>query len=313
MVHNDMSVLVTGARGGIGRHVVAAAQARGEHVNGLGHGAWTGDSALPAINAWVNGDVTLDNLDMLAEESGAPDIIIHLAGGSHVGASIERPAEDFRRSVAGAQNLVEWIRTRVPSAKLVVASSAAVYGNTADSPIPETAAYAPTSPYGTHKAMVEMLACAYARQYGLSAAIVRLFSVYGPGLRKQLVYELFQRLRRGEREIRLGGTGAEARDFLFIADAAQMLLDAVEHADAAVPTYNGASGVAVTVAALAEAMAAHFDGVKLEFSGAARKGDPINLVGDVNRAQKAGLYAKTPLATGLAQTLQWIAHDDGAI
>lgn len=208
-----MIVLVTGARGSIGQHVVTVAKRRGAEVLGLGHGAWCGGLNLPEIDRWVNGDITLDNLDVLVGQYAAPDVIVHLAGGSHVSSSIERPAEDFRRTVFGAQNLLEWIRTRSLDSKLVVASSAAVYGNAALSPISEEATFAPTSPYGTHKAMVELLVRTYACQYGLNASIVRLFSVYGPGLRKQLVYELFLRLRSGEREIVLGGTGGGSSRF----------------------------------------------------------------------------------------------------
>ena len=302
-----MIVLITGARGAIGRHVAAEAKRRGARVIGLGHGAWSGDPDLPAIDRWVNGDVTSDNLDTLAELSVPPDLIVHLAGGSHVGASIDHPAEDFRRTVVGAQQLVEWMRTRSPAARLVVASSAAVYGNAAASPIPEGSPFAPTSPYGTHKAMVEMLAVAYARQYGINAAIVRLFSVYGPGLRKQVVFELFQRLLKGERLLQLGGTGRESRDFVFVSDAARLLLDAGALANQEVPVFNGSTGVSVTVDQLARAMAELFADVQITFSGEVRKGDPSSLVGDQTRAQAAGLITETSLDAGLRQTFEWIS------
>jgi UDP-glucose 4-epimerase len=308
-----MLIVVTGARGAIGRHVVAAAKARGWRVAGLGHGLWAGEADLSAIDDWLNGDVTFDNLDTLAAGNGLPDVIVHLAGGSHVGASIERPAEDFRRTVVSAQNLVEWLRTRSPATRLVVASSAAIYGNAGDAPIAEDAPYAPASPYGTHKAMVEMLALAYGRQYGLNAAVVRLFSVYGPGLRKQLVYELLQRLMRGERDITLGGSGQEARDFIFIADAACMLLDAAATAGSNVPLFNGATGNAVTTARLANAIAAGFEGAAIRFSGVGRKGDPASLVGDIARSTAAGLSAPTALDAGLAVTRVWIERQAGAM
>jgi UDP-glucose 4-epimerase len=261
----------------------------------------------------VTGDVTFDNLNALAADLGMPDVIVHLAGGSHVGASIERPAEDFRRTVASAQNLFEWVRTRSPATRLVVASSAAVYGNAGVSPIPEDTPYAPVSPYGTHKAMVEMLALAYGRQYGLNAAVVRLFSVYGPGLRKQLVYELFQRLMRGERGISLGGTGQETRDFLFISDAAGMLLDAAGAAGPDVPLLNGATGKAVTIARLAHAIAAGFGDASIRFTGLSRKGDPASLVGSISRSMAAGLSAPTGLEAGVAATRAWIEQNAGAL
>ncbi len=200
-------ILVTGARGAIGRSVVHAARGSGKIVTGLGHGTWSGDHELPFIDGWLNGDVTSDNLSALARLYGVPDAIVHLAGGSHVGMSIEQPTEDFQRTVVAAQHLFEWVRVAAPKIKLVIASSAAVYGAGHDGPICESAAYDPASPYGSHKAMMEILARGYARQFSLNIAILRIFSVYGPGLRKQLIWEVADQLARGERLINLSGTG----------------------------------------------------------------------------------------------------------
>ncbi|MBK8085090.1 MAG: NAD-dependent epimerase/dehydratase family protein [Devosia sp.] len=305
-----MKVLVTGARGAIGRAVVSLGAARGATMLGLGHGAWTGDTDLPPLNDWINGDVSIDNLDRIRALAGLPDVVIHLAGGSHVGASIERPSEDFRRTVSGGQALLEWLRNNAPETRLVIASSAAVYGDTLGSPIAETSAYAPASPYGTHKAMVELLSNAYSIQYGLKVAVIRLFSVYGPGLRKQLVYDLFQRLRRGERDIILGGTGREIRDFLFIGDAAAMLLGASALATADWPVLNGGYGQPVSTAELARLVVTDFPEASVRFSGVGRKGDPSALVADVSRARALGLLAPTSLADGLAATRRWLDQVD---
>ncbi len=156
-------------------------------------GYLTVKSPPPPNAGWVNGSVDSDNLANIARTVGLPDAVIHLAGGSLVGPSIANPGEDFRRTVQAMQHLLEWLRLANPAARVVVASSAAVYGDGHMQPISETAAYAPTSPYGTHKAMAEMLCRSYGRQYGMQIALVRLFSVYGPGLRKQLIWDLGRR------------------------------------------------------------------------------------------------------------------------
>ncbi|MGD9669409.1 MAG: NAD-dependent epimerase/dehydratase family protein [Hyphomicrobiaceae bacterium] len=299
-------ILVTGARGAIGRHVVRAARERGHVVSGLGHGAWSGDAELPAIDAWLNGEVSADNMSTLVRQLGVPGAIIHLAGGSHVGSSIAQPAEDFQRTVVAAQRVLEWIRTCAPGTKLVIASSAAVYGAGHDGPIGEDAPYAPVSPYGTHKAMIEMMAHGYARQFGLQVASLRIFSVYGPGLRKQLIWEVVNRLMRGEWQITLGGTGNEQRDFVEIADAAAMLLDAVALASPAAPAINCSSGEPTTVRELSAHLAAHFPGTSFTFSGKSRPGDPVSLVGNDSLARALGLSVAFPLEAGLVATVAWI-------
>lgn len=303
-----MIVYVTGARGAIGRHVVRLAKADGHTVAGVGHGAWGSDAGLAPIDEWINGGIIADNLGALLRTCGKPDVVVHLAGGSHVGASIAHPGEDFRRTVESAQELLEWVRNNAADARLVLASSAAVYGDVQDGPIDETAAFAPTSPYGTHKAIMELLARSYARQFSLSISLLRLFSVYGAGMRKQIVWELANRLANGERDILLGGTGEEKRDFVWIEDAARMLLHAADRASPQAPVFNGCSGRATSIRDLTGTIASNWPGARIAFSGVSRQGDPASLVGNPAKAHSDGLAPATPLEAGLSETLRWIAH-----
>lgn len=287
--------LVTGAAGAIGGHVVRHLAARGDTVIGIGHGALPAD---PALADWINGDITADNLGVLAARHGAPHIVIHLAGGSSVGPSLAAPAEDFTRTVGATINLLEWTRQQAPRASVVLASSAAVYGDAAIVPIGDDALRAPLSPYGTHKAMMEIAAASWAGNFGVKVAVVRLFSVYGPGLRKQLVWEVLNRLARGERRLALGGTGAETRDWLLISDAAAMLAAAADMASTRAPCFNGCTGVPVSVRDTVLALARGFGAeVTLDFNGQVRAGDPRHLVG----RPSAGLVASIAPLDGLAR------------
>jgi UDP-glucose 4-epimerase len=305
-VHTSKKIIVTGGRGAIGRHIVSLAKSQGYFVMGLGHGAWSGDGGLPEIDCWLNGDITYENLNALSQLVGSPDAIIHLAGGSHVGASITQPSEDFQRTVGAARALFDWVRNISPTTKIVIASSAAVYGAGHDGPIDEGTGYAPASPYGTHKAMVEVMARGYARQFELPMAILRIFSAYGPELRKQLIWEMTNRLIRGERKITLGGTGNERRDFISLADTAGMLLRAIDLADGDSPVINCCSGEATAIREVVGLIASQFDEVDFAFSGDVRVGDPVNLVGDAKLARSVGLFAPTDFKSGLLETVQWI-------
>jgi UDP-glucose 4-epimerase len=303
--------LITGARGAIGRHVAAQAAAAGYRVRGVGYGAWSGDADLPPVEGWINGAINAANLTALFDDGARPDLVIHLAGGSAVGPSISQPGEDFNRTVVASQNLLDWIRTAAPEARLVVASSAAVYGNQPRAQLDEACSVAPTSPYGAHKAAMEVLCRAYAHQYGLSILCLRLFSVFGPGLRKQLIWELTRRLLAGERAITLGGDGEERRDFLPIEVAASMLIQAGAHADRKTPTVNGCSGRGVTTRVLTQAIGQRFPGAEIGFSGIVRPGDPRSLVGDPTRLAQLGLAARFEFDAALDATLAWIAKDAG--
>ena len=82
---------------------------------------------------------------------------------------------------------------------------------------------APMSPYGQHKLMMEQLCRSYAMIFGLRSTVARLFSVYGPHLRKQLLWDICSRLERNGRTLVLGGTGAEIRDWTDVRDVARLL------------------------------------------------------------------------------------------
>ena len=81
------------------------------------------------------------------------------------------------------------------------------------------------SPYGQHKLMMEQMCRSYAVTFGIRSTVARLFSVYGPYLRKQLLWDLCSRLRSGEQTLVLGGTGAEMRDWTDVRDVARFLVN----------------------------------------------------------------------------------------
>ena len=153
------------------------------------------------------------NPEKVAEQEGEPDAIFHLAGGSSVGASFLDPSEDFQRTINSAFELFEWVRTRTPETPIVIVSSAAVYGSGKNGLISPSASTNPFSPYGYHKLMLEELTRSFSKNFGLHTVVVRLFSVYGPFLQKQLLWDLCSRLPKEIEQLQLAGDGGELRDW----------------------------------------------------------------------------------------------------
>ncbi|MCU0973371.1 MAG: NAD-dependent epimerase/dehydratase family protein, partial [Burkholderiales bacterium] len=211
-----LRILVTGAFGFVGRHVARASARHGHMVQGVGHGSWMRREFVEwGLSDWHSVDVTLENL---ITYGGDPDAIIHCAGGGSVAFSVAYPRQDFQRNVETTLAVLEYARLHRPSARVVLASSAAVYGSCGSSTERGTASIAPISPYGWHKHMAEQLCQSYAAQYGLSVSVVRLFSVYGSGLRKQLLWDACVKFAGEERPV-FGGDGTERRDWLHVEDA----------------------------------------------------------------------------------------------
>ena len=133
-----MTVWITGANGFIGRYLTRELADAGHTVHGIGHGA-IADAAKQrlGLSMWLNGEIDAANLNALATGSELPSTIFHLAGGSSVGLSIAQPFEDFSRTVASTARLLEWLRGSAPECRLIVASSAAVYGTPDRCPVTE--------------------------------------------------------------------------------------------------------------------------------------------------------------------------------
>lgn len=301
-----MNVLVTGAYGYVGRNICKLLSNNGAHVFGIGHGDWVStEYEKYGIKSWTNSHVTLD---ALANLSVPPDIIIHCAGGSSVQASVIQPISDFTSTVSSTYAVLEFIRTRVPKTKLVYPSSAAVYGCATKFPISENDAINPVSPYGLHKLFSEQLCRSYAISYSLNIAIVRLFSIYGPGLKKQLMWDACQRLSRGD--YLFFGTGEETRDWLHIEDATSLLLLAATYANVDCPTINGGSGVATTNRDMLQQLAGFLGESPIpQFNLQNRPGDPLYYHADISTARSWGWQPRIPLVNGIAEYVKWFKDE----
>ena len=304
------TALITGARGFVGRHLARSLHRQGFQVCGIGHGAWTeSECAAWGLSYWLNGDVTKRNLDIVQSNFGTPNVVFHLAGGSSVGPSLSAPEEDFRRSVLSAAELLEWARVAAPNVPLVLASSAAVYGAGHTHAIRETDALAPYSPYGYHKRIAEELFESYGKNFGLKIAIVRLFSVYGTELKKQLLWDACSRLNKDATHLLLGGSGNELRDWFHISDAVALLHKASENTNSEGLIINGGTGVAVTVRQVAEQLCTAWDmNTHVEFSSKSRQGDPQYLVANIERAASLGFVPQMSWQAGITDYVEWFKY-----
>lgn len=301
------NVWITGARGFIGRHLAKYLYDNGHKVAGLGHGSWMLESASYwGVSCWLNGNVNESNLQSLLEESGLPDVIYHLAGGSHVGSSFRSPAEDFGRTVDSTISLLEWVRKHAANTPVICASSAAVYGDGHVGPIAESTPLTPYSPYGFHKAIMELLCESYATNFNLNITVIRFFSVFGPYLEKQLMWDVCSILAKGVNSIALAGNGEELRDWLYIDDAVRLLDMAREKNSPEMTTLNGGTGSGTTVESIVSLICKFWDGqVNITFTRSPRRGDPKSLIAEVSHSRKFGFGPRTTLEEGVQRTVKW--------
>ena len=248
------TALVTGAAGFIGSHLVEGLLERGYRVRGLDNLS-TGDrDSLDGVwsdrrFAFVEGDVR--DRETVERAAKAVDCVFHLAARTSVPGSVENPAKTTAVNCTGTATVFTVARER--DARVVFASSAAVYGSDTLVPTLEDAPLSPESPYALSKRYGEGLA----RGAALDAVALRFFNVFGPGQDADgpyaAVIPAFLRLMRaGERPV-IYGDGEQTRDFVFVTDIVDAAVRAAERETPA-EVYNVGSGGRVSVLALVDAL-----------------------------------------------------------
>ena len=295
-------VLVTGAYGFIGRNVARRFSNAGWTVVGIGHGAWRNEEFLKwGISEWYTSDITTDSLQAY---SGYPEVIVHCAGSGSVGYSIDNPYQDFQRTVDTTVSVLEFVRRHAPQARVVYPSSAGVYGVAEKLPISESAPLNPASPYGVHKKISEEMCISYARHFGVTVTIVRLFSVYGNGLRKQLLWDACVKVDKGENMF--SGSGLEIRDWLHVNDAALLLLKEGMQATTDCKIVNGGSGKGVTIRDFLYQLFFCFGRADIpQFSGTIRNGDPAHYTADISALSDSGWQPNISWQEGVREYVEW--------
>jgi UDP-glucose 4-epimerase len=305
---------ITGAHGFIGRYVAQAFARAGWSVFGIGHGSWREAEARSwGLEYWLEADITPESLKTLSATAGTPDVIFHAAGGSSVAQSVTHPVRDFDRTVGTTSVLLDTLRRADPDALLVLPSSAAVYGIAGNGPIKESVALNPVSPYGLHKCLAEHLVRGAHQLGGFRYAIIRYFSIYGPGLRKQLLWDLAQKLSSKPKDVVLFGTGEETRDFLHVEDAARFAVTVAEKMAGRDPLIvNGGSGDCVPVRYIAKTLGDLLSPqTEIRFNGTQRSGDPVHYQADTDLMRRLGFRPEWSLEKGVANYVDWFAHSDG--
>lgn len=294
-----MKILVLGACGFIGRHIFILLGQMGYEVIG---------ADIPqAENAdYLSIDPEAPDFEAIFQVTNA-DACINCTGAASVPGSFANPLNDYTLNTVRIAQMLEAIRKVSAGTKFIHFSSAAVYGNPSSTlPIKESVALNPVSPYGWHKRSAEEICQEYSRLFGLQTISLRVFSVYGPHLRKQLFWDLYQKALNQPR-VELFGTGMETRDFIYVPDIANAIHAVLKAANFDGRAVNVASGTSSTIAAAASIFLDAL-GIKKEivFTGTERTGDPTYWQADISYLQSLGFCTQYELQSGLGLVANWL-------
>jgi UDP-glucose 4-epimerase len=303
MTQPYQSVLITGVTGFIGRYVARHFSGQGWSVIGVDNSP-PENAPLANLASYHRIQLPDSSLNDVLK-THAPDICIHCAGRASVGLSVTDPDADFYANTALTFKILNSLRLYSPQCRFIFLSSAAVYGDPESLPISETQLTAPLSPYGFHKLYGEQLCLEFAKIHGISTASVRIFSAYGPGLRRQVVWDICQKVIT-QPIVKLQGTGAESRDFIHALDIARALMVIASSAPMQGEVYNLGSGREITIIQLANMIINSSEHHRqVEFDGVVPIGNPLNWQADISKLDNLGFNVSVPLEQGIKTFFNW--------
>lgn len=295
----DSDVLVTGGAGFIGSRL--AQRLAGDNDVTVLDDCSTGTARnVPDGAELIRGDVR--DADAVADAMESADVVFHEAALVSISKSVDDPRGSHARNVRGTLEVLE--AARRCDARVVLASSAAIYGNPESVPIAETHPTDPTSPYGLDKLALDEYARLYYDLYGLETVALRYFNVYGPGQPANDysgVIKIFLERARNDELLTVFGDGEQTRDFVHVDDVVRANVLAATN-DAAGEAYNVGTGRRVTINDLADMIVQYSESNATIVHDDPRDGDIRHSCADISKiSEQLGYEPTIPLEGGIRE------------
>ena len=306
-----MKYLVTGGAGFIGSHIVRTLLEQGADVRVLDNFSSGRRENLENLSGRLEvheGDVR-DAIKVKEAVSGV-DIIFHEAAFVSVPQSMDEPQDCFDVNITGTSVLFD-TACKVGVKRAVVASSAAVYGDSDAMPLAEETPLRPLSPYAVSKRVDEMYAELFTGSFGFDVVALRYFNVYGPRQRPDSQYAaavpIFIRRLLDNQPITVFGDGGQSRDLINVRDVVRANLVASEHAAAPGKIFNICTGIETRLLDLLDVLDELFPNAPKPVFAEPRAGDIYRSLGNPQKAADLiGFRAQVSLVDGLRETVEWM-------
>jgi len=300
-------VLVTGAAGFIGSHLVDHLVALGAEVRALDNMSdGVLDNLAKSLDTIDFRQASITDRDAVDAAVEGCDFVFHLAANALVPRSSADPEYDFRANAVGTFEVLDAFR-QAGSGRLIFTSSAAVYGEPQTDKMGEDHPLVPKSPYAATKITGEYLLDGFSRCYDLDHRRVRIFNTFGPRQRKYVMFDLLEKLRRDQKHLEVIGTGEQVRDYNYVADTVLAILLVGVHPEARGKVYNIAGGRPITIRALVDLIirSVRIDTPEVTYTMQSWPGDVVRMVADCSHLDGLGYERTVSLEDGLANLIDW--------
>jgi UDP-glucose 4-epimerase len=293
-----MNILITGSQGFLAKNLSLKLKNKNLKIYGIGRGNWKGDE----YKKWgyfrnLNDDINSKNI--LKYKKISFKYIIHCAG-KVIGLSA---VDDFKTNVLTTQIVLDFIYLTKQKPKLIFMSTLAVYGNK-NKFLTENTKINPISNYAHNKILCEEMCSFYSRKYNFDLLIMRVSSIFGPGLERQFIYDACKKIYNNNSKF--FGTGKEIRDWIYIDDLTTLIFKILNKGFKKINIYNVGSGIGVSIKDVINFINKKFKkNLKPSFNFVGSDSNPKILISSINKIKTFNWKPTTNFYIGLERYINW--------
>ena len=289
-----MKILITGVRGFVGNNLYLKLKKKNEII-GIGRKNRNYKNKYKNI---IEKEITHKNLVNL---NFKPNVIIHCAGSGSVNKSIQNPKIDYEKNVNTTKDLIKFISELTKKPKVIMFSTAAVYGNSCEK---NKKKLKPISPYGRNKLKSENILLKKSKKFKFELIILRFYSIYGVGLKKQLIWDACEKINNKINDFY--GSGNEMRSWINIKDVNRLIHFLIKKRSISNQTLDISGNDVVKNKFLVKKLFKLLNINKVPyFNKKNKKGDPIDQIFNNSILKNLGWKPKINLSNGLKEYAQW--------
>ena len=304
-----MKILITGSQGFLGRNLSQKLSREGFICYGIGRGNWKNKN----YKKWgyfknING--TISNKNLKKFEKINFDYILHCAGGVSPNASLVKFIpfnKDYEKNVISILTVLEFFSKKKRKPKIIFISTVSVYGNSKLKKIKEETNLNPVSNYSINKVIGEKVCRKFYQDNKFDILILRGSSLYGPGLKRQIIYDVCSKIQK--RKFFFFGSGREIRDFIHISDFSNLIRCIINKGFKGYSVFNAGTGKGMKISKVIYYIGKKFKvKIKPKFNYFGKEVNPTSLIPDIKKVKKFNWSPKINFYEGLDEYIKWFKY-----
>lgn len=298
-----MNILITGAQGFIGREISKFFIKKKINIYGIGRNKLNNFQIKKIrFKKIINGQINPKNLNKFSKIRF--DFIIHCAG-KVIGLE---PNDDFQRNVLTTQYICDFASKQKNKPNFIFLSTVAVYGNSKSSKLSENLPINPISNYALNKILCEKLFRFYYQKTNKGVCVLRIGSVFGPGLKRQFIYDACKKISKKQNQF--FGSGKEERDWLFIDDLASLIFKITKNKKNSYQCFNVGYGKGIQIAYVIKKICSLMQiSIKPKFNKVGVDKNPKKLISNIKRLKKYGWQPEIDFDFALKKYVNWFLNE----